>query len=537
MSSRRLDGESGWESGTLPPDGVRTMFDRIAPVYDVMNHVMTMGLDRRWRRLTVEAVVQPGARVLDACCGTGDLAIAAEREGGIVTGLDFSGEMLARARGKSNTIEWVQGDVLALPQDDGSFDAATVGFGVRNVADLRAALLELRRVLRPGGRLAILEITQPRGPLRPFFSLWFDRVVPLLGRALPGGKAYAYLPASVRRFPGAEAAREPHRRVRVRRSWLPPLRRLDRRLAHGNGPMSATLEVVRAAPGLGNYLAEVEELLEQSVAGHPGLVAEVGAEALTAGGKRLRPMLTFFSAPPGAGPSVAAGAAVELVHMATLVHDDLIDGARVRRGRAAAWTAYGVDTARAAGDYLFARAFAELAKCGDVTGVAILADASLALARGEALQRRQRHDPATTVDGYLERCALKTGKLFEAACLLGGGSGDYGRLLGVSFQIVDDILDCAGDTIETGKIPGTDLRDGTPTLPLLLAAQEDEVVRAAIAGGPLEGVLLRVAATGALERSREVALDYATRARASLTAESRRHELESLANAVVDRNR
>lgn len=192
------------ESGTLQPDSVRTMFDRIAPVYDVMNHVMTVGLDRRWRRLTVEAVVQPGARVLDACCGTGDLAIAAEREGGIVTGLDFSGEMLARARRKSSTIDWDQGDVLALPYADGSFDAATVGFGVRNVADLRAALLELRRVLRPAGRLAILEITQPRGPLKPFFSLWFDRVVPLLGRVLPGGKAYTYLPASVRRFPGAE---------------------------------------------------------------------------------------------------------------------------------------------------------------------------------------------------------------------------------------------------------------------------------------------------------------------------------------------
>ena len=192
------------ESGTLQPDGVRSMFDRIAPVYDVMNHVMTIGLDRRWRRLTVEAVVQPGARVLDACCGTGDLAIAAEREGGIVTGLDFSGEMLVRARRKSDTIEWVQGDMLALPYDDDSFDAATVGFGVRNVADLRAGLLELRRVLRPGGRLAILEITQPRGPLKPFFSLWFDRIVPLLGRVLPGGQAYTYLPASVRRFPGAE---------------------------------------------------------------------------------------------------------------------------------------------------------------------------------------------------------------------------------------------------------------------------------------------------------------------------------------------
>jgi len=192
------------ESGTLEPDGVRTMFDRIAPVYDAMNRVMTAGLDRRWRRLSVEAVVQPGARVLDACCGTGDLAIAAEREGGIVTGLDFSGEMLVRARRKSGTIEWVQGDLLTLPFADGSFDAATVGFGVRNVADLRAGLLELRRVLRPGGRLAILEITQPRGVLKPFFSLWFGRIVPLLGRVLPGGKAYTYLPASVRRFPAAE---------------------------------------------------------------------------------------------------------------------------------------------------------------------------------------------------------------------------------------------------------------------------------------------------------------------------------------------
>jgi len=192
------------ESGTLEPEGVRSMFDRIAPVYDLMNRVMTAGLDQRWRRHAVEAVVQPGFRVLDACCGTGDLAVAAEREGGVVTGLDFSGEMLVRARRKSDTIEWVQGDVLALPYADGSFDAATVGFGIRNVADLDAGLRELRRVLRPGGRLAILEITQPRGALKPFFSLWFDRIVPLLGRILPGGKAYTYLPASVRRFPGAE---------------------------------------------------------------------------------------------------------------------------------------------------------------------------------------------------------------------------------------------------------------------------------------------------------------------------------------------
>jgi len=193
-----------YETGSLAPGEVRRLFDRIAPVYDAMNRVMTAGLDRSWRRLAVEAVVQPGDRVLDACCGTGDLAVGAERDGGVVTGLDFSPRMLERARRKSATVTWVEGDLLALPFEDGSFDAATVGFGVRNVADLGRALAELRRVLRPGGRLAILEITRPRGILRPFFSLWFDRVVPLLGKVLPGGSAYTYLPASVRRFPGAE---------------------------------------------------------------------------------------------------------------------------------------------------------------------------------------------------------------------------------------------------------------------------------------------------------------------------------------------
>ncbi len=167
----------------------------------------------------------------------------------------------------------------------------------------------------------------------------------------------------------------------------------------------------------------------------------------------------------------------------------------------------------------------------------VLAGATLALARGEALQRTQAHDPSTTVEAYLERCALKTGALFEAACRLGGGSGEYGVALGVAFQIADDVLDCAGTTIETGKIAGTDLRDGTPTLPLLLAAQEDDVVRRALAGGPLHGVLVRVAATGALDRSRDVALEYARRARACLNGELHRDELESLTHAVVDRER
>jgi demethylmenaquinone methyltransferase/2-methoxy-6-polyprenyl-1,4-benzoquinol methylase len=192
------------ESGRLAPDGVRAMFDRIAPVYDVMNRVMSAGLDRRWRRLTARTVVAPGDRVLDVCCGTGDLALASVAEGGRVTGLDFSERMLERARRKSDAVEWVEGDAVALPFPDGGFDAATVGFGVRNVPDLERALAELRRVLRPGGRVAILEITRPRGLLAPFYRLWFDCIVPLLGKVIPGGSAYAYLPASVRRFPGPE---------------------------------------------------------------------------------------------------------------------------------------------------------------------------------------------------------------------------------------------------------------------------------------------------------------------------------------------
>jgi len=300
----------------------------------------------------------------------------------------------------------------------------------------------------------------------------------------------------------------------------------------------SVLAAIRAAPGLDGYLDQIEARLDTAVSANPGVVAEVGASALQAGGKRLRPLLCFLAAEPGAQP-VAAGVAVELVHMATLVHDDLIDGAKFRRGRASAWSTYGEPAARAAGDYLFARAFAELTAAGDEWPVSVLADAALCLARGEALQHQQAHDPDTTVEAYLERCALKTGKLFEAACLLGGGPerpelGRFGVALGTAFQIADDILDCTGETADTGKIAGADLREGTPTLPLLLAARQDGVVRRALAGGPLDGALVRVAATGALQRSREVALDYARQARACLNG-SDREELVALTYAVVDR--
>jgi geranylgeranyl pyrophosphate synthase len=287
------------------------------------------------------------------------------------------------------------------------------------------------------------------------------------------------------------------------------------------------------------FLDELERRLDEAVRGHAGLVGDVAFEAVDAGGKRLRPLL-IHAMSDDRERAVRCSVAIELVHTATLVHDDLVDSAPMRRGRATAWHAYGEKAALTAGDYLFARGFAELAAARDVEGVRILSAACLALVRGEALQRRQQHRPDTPVDDYLERIELKTGKLFEAACLLGSRDerlGRFGLLLGIAFQIADDILDCTGETLETGKVTGTDLREGTPTLPLLLAAEADTVVRDALAGGPLEGVLVRVAATGALERSRAVALDYARTARAALDGVPARAELEALADAVVERRR
>jgi geranylgeranyl pyrophosphate synthase len=299
------------------------------------------------------------------------------------------------------------------------------------------------------------------------------------------------------------------------------------------------LGTLRQTPGLATYLAELETRLQAVVGAYPGLVGQAGVEALAAGGKRLRPLLVFLAAGAEEAP-LAGGVAVELVHLATLVHDDLIDGARIRRGQPAAWAVHGELGALATGDYLFARAFAELAATGDTPAVAALADASRCLARGEALQRSQRHRPDTPVEDVIERYRLKTAKLFEVACRLGAGErahqlAAYGEALGIAFQIADDILDCAGETIETGKVAGTDLREGTPTVPLLLAAAADTRVRDALAGGSLDGALARVAETDALARSRELALDYARKARECLAGEVRREELEALTYAVVER--
>jgi geranylgeranyl pyrophosphate synthase len=309
-----------------------------------------------------------------------------------------------------------------------------------------------------------------------------------------------------------------------------------------------------AGDGVRGYLARLEELLRATVAWSDGPAAVAAQGTLAAGGKRLRPLLCYLSASDRDGDDLArAGAAVELVHSATLVHDDVLDQAPLRRGRPTIWATGGPELAVATGDYLFARAFALLAETGDPLAVAELADCTLGLAQGEALQMLQARDACTTPDQYLERCGLKTGMLFASACALGGRLGGvpvsalpllrrYGHDLGLAFQIADDVLDCAGSLESTGKPIGTDLLDGTATLPLLYAARVDEAVAHAIGERPAPdevlGLLARVAESGAITEARAVAHDYARRAEAALDELDEHLDtrpLRAVVRGVVDR--
>ena len=299
------------------------------------------------------------------------------------------------------------------------------------------------------------------------------------------------------------------------------------------------------------FAERVEKRLEQAVATDPGAVARAGSQTLRSGGKRLRPLLVSMCATVaarGRDELVRAGCAVELVHMATLVHDDVLDAAPLRRGHPTVWRTDGRGLATATGDHLFARAFAELTATGDMPAVTILADACLGLARGEILQRRQAGDPSVTVDGYLKRCTLKTGRLFSAAARLGARfsqlSGDdaaalgrFAEALGLAFQIADDVLDCDGDPDTTGKPLGTDLLDGTVTLPLLLAARRDPQVAAVIARGAVPDdvlpTLARVVRSGAVAEARAEAQRLAERATAELDAVGAPIDTEALREAVL----
>ena len=314
---------------------------------------------------------------------------------------------------------------------------------------------------------------------------------------------------------------------------------------------------------LGSVLAaggpELAELLERTE-GRLARVAETHGDelgrhaggTLAAGGKRLRPVLVFLSAGDPDERLVAAGTAVELLHMATLVHDDVLDAAELRRGRPTVFAEGGRLAATTTGDLLFSRAFAELASTGSPEAVGWLSEASSALARGELMQRADAWRPDVTQERYLERCRLKTASLFAASCRLGaifGGRpamadplGSFGEDVGLAFQMLDDVLDVSGPAERTGKPRGTDLLDGTVTLPLILARGRDPALlelHQGLTAEQAEALCDRIAATGSLEAARAQALEHVGRAKQSLAQidlpPQRREALELVADGVVER--
>jgi geranylgeranyl pyrophosphate synthase len=310
-------------------------------------------------------------------------------------------------------------------------------------------------------------------------------------------------------------------------------------------PVTAVLDA--SSRWLPLRLGEVEDLLREAIRGYGERLDEDASATLAAGGKRLRPMLVLLAAGEvGAAASVRAAAAIELVHMATLVHDDVLDEAPLRRGLPTVAASSGRDRAVAAGDLLFTRAFSLLANAGDTRATGLLAEASVALAQGELAQRDDAFDLAISEQRYLDRCSLKTAKLFECACLLGHDDehlGRFGAGIGLAFQLLDDVLDVAGPPERTGKARGTDLLDGTVTLPLIEAAAADPGIREVDLHGldtsGAEALCDRIAATGALERVKERALAMVSTAKGQLVqtgfGAEQRKLLELVADGVVQR--
>ena len=479
-----------------------------------------------------------------------------------MVGCDFSEPMLDLAREKAGgrggegvRFEWA--DALSLPYDADRFDAVTVGFGVRNLADLDRGLREMARVLRPGGRLVVLEITRPRRPpFSTFYSLWFDRIVPLLGRFSDDPEAYTYLAESVRSFPAPLGLAEKMDRGRPRGDQVHDPRRRDHHDPHRHRrvtrrsavppPVTAVLDA--SSRWLPARLGEVEELLREQTR-RSRRAARRRRRGDARGGRQA--------------PAADAGPALRRARRRGRLgprrdrdrarpHGDARPRRRPRRRAAAPRAADRVRrrpaaTARSAPATCSSRAPSPCSPPpGDARSIELLADASVALARGELAQRQDAFDIAIAEQRYLERCRLKTAALFECACCSAATTRrwrEFGAAIGLAFQLLDDVLDVTGPPERTGKARGTDLLDGTVTLPLIVAAGRDPAIAAidlrGLDAGAAEALCDRIAATGALDDVRARALEMVAAAKrrladAGLEPEQRRL-LDLVADGVVQR--
>ncbi len=485
--------------------------------------MLSMGNSALWRVAVQRAIdPQPGERILDVAAGTGTSSASLARSGATVVAVDFSPGMIDEGRKRNPQIEFVEADAQKLPFGDDEFDVVTISFGLRNVADPKAALAEMYRVLKPGGRLLVCEFSHPpQALIRGGYELYLRRAMPMIAKVSSSNPdAYTYLARVDRRVARPEHAQpmDPRCRVHARRPSQPhrghrgappraeaggpgdPRRQRSSQIGrpvNPSPPLARRSKTLSSSLGLGEKLfasseerafaTAIEEGLEEVEA---GLLAQMSFAddladvtsryLLEAGGKRVRPTLALLTAQLGSGANpavITAAQAVEITHVASLYHDDVMDEAQMRRGVPTAQTVWGNSVAILTGDLLFARASKLIASLGE-RALTVQTDTFERLCLGqlhETIGPRPGEDP---IAHYLQVLADKTGSLIAGAALVGVIFSDapkeyrepvelFGERIGVAFQLIDDVLDLSSEVEATGKAAGTDLRAGVPTLPLL----------------------------------------------------------------------
>jgi len=449
------------------------MFDTVAERYDLMNGILSLGQHIYWRKQAVAAVdAHPGQKVLDVAAGTGVSSEPFADAGVDVIAADLSEGMLDVGRRRRPDMTFVQADVTALPFDDETFDAVTMSYGLRNVANYPKALSEIYRVLKPGGRIVVLEFSTPTfAPFGAVYKNYIMKAIPPIARAISSNpESYEYLAESIITWPNQQELAQKFKEAGFTSVQY-------RNLTGGI--------VIAADPKLGpqilSSLARIEERLAEAIAQTDHLADVASRHLLSAGGKRVRPLLALLCAAVDGEINddvIEAAVVVELTHLATLYHDDVMDDAPKRRGVDSAQMIWGNSVAILTGDLIFSRASLLVSELG-TRPMKIQSQTFERLVLGQLFETTGPREGQDLLDHYIAVIEGKTGSLIAAAgeygSLLSGASEEvismvkaYGELVGVAFQLADDVIDIVSDGKTSGKTRGTDLREGVPTLPTIL---------------------------------------------------------------------